>query len=109
MGIKGKSDSARRKYKGAKREDSSREYVGGRRNNPVGLALRRKEAAKRQSAWSKLSPAEQLKKLDERLGKGTGAKRQRERLAKLIKSTPAEPAPKKEAKKGGKRDQQRRA
>lgn len=34
----------------------------------------------RNEAWRKLTPAEQLKALDMRLGKGKGAKRQRARL-----------------------------
>lgn len=38
--------------------------------------------AKRITEWQALSPAEQLKQLDARLGKGVGAKRQRAKLLK---------------------------
>ena len=37
---------------------------------------------KRIAAWQVLTPAEQLKQLDARLGKGVGAKRQRAKLLK---------------------------
>lgn len=40
----------------------------------------RKEAAERLEAWQAKSPAEQLKALDERLGEGVGAAKQRARL-----------------------------
>ena len=38
---------------------------------------RRQAAEKRQQEWAKLSPQEQLRELDKRLGKGNGAKAQR--------------------------------
>lgn len=42
------------------------------------------KAAKERSDYrATLTPAAQLKRLDERLGKGIGAKKERERLAKL--------------------------
>lgn len=41
------------------------------------------EAAKRQQAWAALSAAEKIASLDERLGKGIGAARQRKRIAEL--------------------------
>jgi len=44
----------------------------------------RKEAAERLEAWQALSPAEQLKALDERLGEGVGAVKQRTRLQEKI-------------------------
>lgn len=44
----------------------------------------RQEAAQRNEVRDLLSPAEQLKALDFRLGKGHGAKKERERLAKLL-------------------------
>ena len=45
---------------------------------------RQKELAARQESRAKLSPIEQLQRLDWRLGKGVGAKKERERLRKLI-------------------------
>ena len=48
------------------------------------LARKRKEANARNKAWSTLSPTEQLSRLDARLGKGQGAKRQRERIQAQI-------------------------
>ena len=44
---------------------------------------RRDEAKVRQADWDKLTPAKKLKILDQRLGKGEGAKRERARLAAL--------------------------
>ena len=41
---------------------------------------RQEEAEERQSAWDGLNTAQQLQKLDERLGMGVGAKKQRARL-----------------------------
>jgi len=49
------------------------------------LHKRQSEADERNEKWASLSPREQLKVLDERLGKGVGAKRQRARIASLIK------------------------
>ena len=44
-------------------------------------AEKRKEAKKRNAAWAKLSRKEKIASLDRRLGRGKGAKRQREKLA----------------------------
>lgn len=46
--------------------------------------IRREEALKRNAEWAKLSPREQLAELDRRLGRDVGAKKQRERLKRLI-------------------------
>jgi hypothetical protein len=43
--------------------------------------VRQAEAKVRQAEWSKNTPAQKLKVLDQRLGKGEGAKRERARLA----------------------------
>ena len=44
----------------------------------------REEAVERLDAWQAMSPAEQLKALDERLGEGVGAVKQRTRLQAKI-------------------------
>jgi hypothetical protein len=43
------------------------------------------EAEARNKAWQKLSPAEQLKELDKRLGKDQGAHKQRKKIKEKIK------------------------
>lgn len=43
--------------------------------------LKRVEGQERNEEWAKLSKAEKLASLDRRLGKGVGAKRQREKLS----------------------------
>lgn len=68
----GKDNSKRRHNGGGPRPD----------NNEIKLS----EANERNAAWAKLSPAQQLKALDERLGKGVGAAKQRARLQRLIDS-----------------------
>jgi len=53
---------------------------------------RRTEGDARNEAWRSLSPTEQLKDLDRRLGKGVGAKRQRQMIeARLVAAQPAPP------------------
>lgn len=47
--------------------------------------LRRKEAVMRQETWTELTHSQKLTELDNRLGKGIGAKKQRARIAKAIK------------------------
>lgn len=55
---------------------------------------RRNEDTKRVAAWRELSPAEQLRSLDGRLGKGIGAKRQRAKLGqKMFTPVTAPPEP----------------
>ena len=46
--------------------------------------VRVEEALKRQDYYSKLTPKQKLEKLDDTLGKGVGAKRQRAKLAKEL-------------------------
>jgi hypothetical protein len=51
----------------------------------AGLRQERREAGeKRNAAWRALTPAQQLKSLDDLLGKGLGAKRQRAKLDALL-------------------------
>ena len=45
---------------------------------------KRKEAKARQEKYDKLTPQQRLDKLDRKLGKGVGAKKERARLLKLI-------------------------
>lgn len=51
-------------------------------NFPHRKEQKRKEATARAEAWSLLSSKEKIYRLDTRLGKGTGAKKQRARIAK---------------------------
>lgn len=60
-----------------------RRYTGGG-VRPDRADAKREEAKARQEAWSKLAPELQLRRLDEILGKGLGAKRQRARLQALV-------------------------
>lgn len=52
-----------------------------RQRNLDRLTVRRLAAEKRNEQWASLTPAEQIKALDSRLGKGVGAKKQRAKLA----------------------------
>lgn len=45
---------------------------------------KQEEAIKRNEEWNRLTPEQQLKELDIRLGKDKGASKQRNRLNKLI-------------------------
>jgi hypothetical protein len=49
---------------------------------------KREEGDKRNVAWRALSPAAQVKELDQRLGVGVGAKRQRTKLAATLTPVP---------------------
>jgi hypothetical protein len=46
--------------------------------------IKREEAVARKQVTDKLSAKEKIKKLDQRLGVGIGAKKERDRLMKLI-------------------------
>lgn len=52
----------------------------GNRPRPDTAEERKREGAKRNEAWAKMSRAEKLAALDRRLGKGVGAARQRRAL-----------------------------
>lgn len=53
-------------------------------NGRIAREYRRKTAVERDEARRDRSPQQQLAMLDERLGKGVGAKRERARLKRLI-------------------------
>lgn len=54
---------------------------------------KREEGLKRDAEWASLTPVEQLRDLDRRLGTGLGATRQRARLNALIDATKASSVP----------------
>lgn len=56
---------------------------GGR--HPERIEHKRQAAGERAVAWSSLSPREQLRRLDARLGAGVGAKKQRARIARTVR------------------------
>lgn len=70
----GKKDNSRRVFPG----------MGGSRRNPVRIEAKREEAKARNEAWVKLSPQAQLESLDNRLGKGAGAEKQRAKIQSRI-------------------------
>lgn len=67
------------------KQNGARKFSGGG-PRPDLRALRQKEAQERQSERDKLSPKEQLKKLDQMLGAGQGAKKERARLDWMVKT-----------------------
>ena len=64
--------------------------------------IKETEAIVRNEAWAKLTPEQQLASLDERLGKGIGAKKQRARIQYKIDNPQIEIQRDKKAKKRGK-------
>ena len=64
--------------------------------------IKETEAKVRNEAWAKLTPEQQLASLDERLGKGIGAKKQRARIQYKIDNPQIEIQREKKAKKRGK-------
>ena len=64
--------------------------------------IKETEAIVRNEAWAKLTPEQQLASLDERLGKGIGAKKQRARIQYKIDNPQIEIQREKKAKKRGK-------
>lgn len=57
-----------------------------RKNFPDRTEIRRKEARERLEEWQNKTPQQQLNALDNRLGKGLGAAKQRTRLTKKLGS-----------------------
>ena len=64
--------------------------------------IKETEAIVRNEAWAKLTPEQQLASLDERLGKGIGAKKQRARIQYKINNPQIEIQREKKSKKRGK-------
>ena len=64
--------------------------------------IKETEAIVRNEAWAKLTPEQQLASLDERLGKGIGAKKQRARIQYKIDNPQIEVQREKKKKKRGK-------
>jgi hypothetical protein len=64
--------------------------------------IKQTEAIVRNEAWAKLTPEQQLASLDERLGKGIGAKKQRARIQYKIDNPQIEMQREKKKKKRGK-------
>ena len=64
--------------------------------------IKETEATVRNEAWARLTPEQQLASLDERLGKGIGAKKQRARIQYKINNPQIEIQRDKKAKKRGK-------
>jgi hypothetical protein len=50
---------------------------------------KRREGEERNTVWESMTPTEQLRDLDRRLGPGVGATRQRKMLAALLEGVPA--------------------
>lgn len=64
--------------------NNDRKFPGERGPRADLAKIRREEAASRQEAYNKLSAKEKLEKLDEKLGVGVGAKKQRAKLQSLV-------------------------
>ena len=64
--------------------------------------IKETEAKVRNEAWAKLTPEQQLASLDERLGKGIGAKKQRAKIQHKIDNPQIEVQREKKKKKRGK-------
>ena len=64
--------------------------------------IKETEAIVRNEVWAKLTPEQQLASLDERLGKGIGAKKQRARIQYKIDNPQIEVQREKKKKKRGK-------
>ena len=64
--------------------------------------IKETEAKVRNEAWAKLTPEQQLESLDNRLGKGVGAKKQRAKIQYKIDNPQVEVQRKAKKKKRGK-------
>lgn len=78
----------------SKKTNSDRRFTGGG-PRPDNAKSKKEEGEEREKEWRKLSPKEQLKELDRRLGEGIGAVKQRARIiegADKAKNKPTERA-----------------
>ena len=66
------------------------------------MNTKQQEAIERNEYWAQLTPEQQLKNLDSRLGKGVGAKKQRARIQYKIDNPQIEVQREKKSKKRGK-------
>lgn len=66
-------------------KNNDRRFTGGG-PRPDNKENKCEEATQRAARWTKLSPVQQLKELDDRLGEGVGAQKQRARLRSQIES-----------------------
>jgi hypothetical protein len=73
--------------------------IKARRRNKVKLSVRRQTAKERLTLRNGLTPEQQLKALDARLGLGVGAKKERARLARITETPKTEKAPVKKTEK----------
>ena len=69
-------------FRGRGKDNSHRKFPGERGPRADRAEAKRQEAAARAESWGSLGPGGQLRALDDRLGRGVGAKRQRARLEK---------------------------
>lgn len=69
-----------------KKRDNIRKFTGGG-PRPDNNEHKQREAKERNADWATLSPKQQLEMLDRRLGKGVGAKKQRNRLVAILSRT----------------------
>ena len=70
--------------------------------NILNIMDKQQEAFDRNKIWAQLTPEQQLNSLDERLGKGIGAKKQRARIQYKIDNPQIEVQREKKKKKRGK-------
>ena len=72
--------------------------------NILNIMDKQQEAFDRNKIWAQLTPEQQLNSLDERLGKGIGAKKQRARIQYKIDNPQIEVQREKKKKKGEKNE-----
>lgn len=70
-------------FRGKGKDNSRRKFPGERGPRPDRAQAKRNDAAARLESWKALGPVGQLRALDDRVGKGVGAIRQRSRLAAI--------------------------
>ena len=73
-----------------KRTNTARKYTGTSQHRPDRLKARKLQAEARQKTYDGMSPQAKLQDLDEELGVGIGAKKQRAKLNALLEGKKAE-------------------